>query len=212
MSPTMSPPNGQLRLCSRKTFLDVEEESCEEMSAGRLRSASAPAPAATCSFEGFDAADDADRRGYLEVLAERWAILEMRCGRPISAFRGGRNQRRCGDARLQAHKTVDNKDEGARTPNFSGAASTRAEEESQQSDAAAVGDAGAGFPSIGSRGHYQGSCKPCSFHLRGAGCLNAAACHFCHVSHGSTTRKAPKSGAKRRELKMQKRRDEASAA
>jgi hypothetical protein len=40
----------------------------------------------------------------------------------------------------------------------------------------------AAMPSVGSRGHYAGSCKPCAFFLKeGAICANGAECFFCHL-------------------------------
>jgi len=36
-------------------------------------------------------------------------------------------------------------------------------------------------PSLGSRGHLSGQCKPCMFVWRKVGCHNGAACSFCHL-------------------------------
>mmetsp|Transcript_27001 Transcript_27001/g.49671 ORF Transcript_27001/g.49671 Transcript_27001/m.49671 type:complete len:260 (-) Transcript_27001:127-906(-) len=38
----------------------------------------------------------------------------------------------------------------------------------------------AGFPSIGSLGHYTRQCSPCAF-IHTKGCTNGAACRFCHL-------------------------------
>jgi len=39
----------------------------------------------------------------------------------------------------------------------------------------------AGFPTIGSQGHYDGTCKPCAFNWRQEGCQNGFQCNFCHL-------------------------------
>lgn len=37
------------------------------------------------------------------------------------------------------------------------------------------------LPTVGSLGHYDGSCKPCAFFWKEAGCSNGTACSFCHL-------------------------------
>lgn len=37
------------------------------------------------------------------------------------------------------------------------------------------------FPSLGSRGHNAGRCKPCAFWHKEEGCQSGAACEFCHL-------------------------------
>ncbi|CAJ1431097.1 unnamed protein product [Effrenium voratum] len=54
------------------------------------------------------------------------------------------------------------------------------------------------LPSIGSRGHYSGECKPCSF-LYAKGCNNGAMCMFCHLCDRSEKKRRQK--AKRAALK-----------
>lgn len=54
------------------------------------------------------------------------------------------------------------------------------------------------LPSVGSRGHYSGDCKPCSF-LYAKGCNNGAMCLFCHLCDRSEKKRRQK--AKRAALK-----------
>ena len=54
------------------------------------------------------------------------------------------------------------------------------------------------LPSIGSQGHYNGDCKPCSF-LYAKGCNNGAMCMFCHLCDRSEKKRRQK--AKRAALK-----------
>ena len=54
------------------------------------------------------------------------------------------------------------------------------------------------LPSVGSRGHYNGDCKPCSF-LYAKGCNNGAMCLFCHLCDRSEKKRRQK--AKRAALK-----------
>lgn len=44
------------------------------------------------------------------------------------------------------------------------------------------------LPSIGSAGHFNGTCKRCCFHEKGR-CQNGAACLFCHFPHEKRIRK-----------------------
>merc|ERR1712032_1318311 len=37
------------------------------------------------------------------------------------------------------------------------------------------------FPSLGSRGHHVGQCKPCAFLYSEEGCENGLSCVFCHL-------------------------------
>eukprot|EP00929_Paragymnodinium_shiwhaense_P122900 TRINITY_DN96163_c0_g1_i1.p1 TRINITY_DN96163_c0_g1~~TRINITY_DN96163_c0_g1_i1.p1 ORF type:complete len:395 (+),score=48.26 TRINITY_DN96163_c0_g1_i1:164-1348(+) len=37
------------------------------------------------------------------------------------------------------------------------------------------------LPSVGSRAHFSGKCKPCAFSWRPEGCSNGVACTFCHL-------------------------------
>lgn len=37
------------------------------------------------------------------------------------------------------------------------------------------------FPSLGSRGHNAGRCKPCAFWYKDEGCQSGVACEFCHL-------------------------------
>lgn len=37
--------------------------------------------------------------------------------------------------------------------------------------------------SVGSRGHYQGNCKPCAFFHKPDGCLQMSSCPYCHLCH-----------------------------
>lgn len=39
------------------------------------------------------------------------------------------------------------------------------------------------LPTLGSEGHEEGLCHPCTFHPRGR-CTNGASCGFCHLTHG----------------------------
>jgi len=50
------------------------------------------------------------------------------------------------------------------------------------------------LPSIGSKGHHQGDCRPCGF-LYAKGCINGAMCTFCHLCDR---------GAKKRRQKAKK--------
>mmetsp|Transcript_127931 Transcript_127931/g.409856 ORF Transcript_127931/g.409856 Transcript_127931/m.409856 type:complete len:297 (-) Transcript_127931:42-932(-) len=185
----MFPTTQQSRLCIRRTFFDVEEHF-EGAAAGRLRSSSAPVLAT------FDVVDNSSQ-AYLELLSERWALLEQR-RRPIDVPFLLRT-------RLRAHKSVDDKDED----DVSGFCSTRvsSKEWSEQSDEAAVGehDLYESLPSIGSLGHEQNECRPCAVQMRlqrGAvdkGCALGSSCNFCHFDHGG--RRKNITGASRRRAK-----------
>jgi hypothetical protein len=48
------------------------------------------------------------------------------------------------------------------------------------------------LPSIGSAGHFNGTCKRCCFHPKGR-CVNGAACLFCHFPHEKRVRRSKKS-------------------
>jgi len=53
-----------------------------------------------------------------------------------------------------------------------------------------------GCPSVGSVGHYMGTCKPCDFVGRGLDCRQGADCKFCHMC-GPAERKARKAQRRR---------------
>eukprot|EP00929_Paragymnodinium_shiwhaense_P120918 TRINITY_DN9299_c0_g1_i2.p1 TRINITY_DN9299_c0_g1~~TRINITY_DN9299_c0_g1_i2.p1 ORF type:complete len:430 (-),score=103.01 TRINITY_DN9299_c0_g1_i2:300-1589(-) len=61
----------------------------------------------------------------------------------------------------------------------------RAEEVASEVDSAEL-------PSIGSLGHAIGTCKPCAFHWKPAGCSNASSCTFCHLCDGSAKKERQK--------------------
>merc|ERR1712196_291684 len=50
----------------------------------------------------------------------------------------------------------------------------------------------AGFPNIGSKGHMEGTCKPCAFYWRQDGCQNGCHCNFCHVCEPGERRRRKK--------------------
>eukprot|EP00929_Paragymnodinium_shiwhaense_P111617 TRINITY_DN79960_c0_g1_i1.p1 TRINITY_DN79960_c0_g1~~TRINITY_DN79960_c0_g1_i1.p1 ORF type:complete len:412 (-),score=74.95 TRINITY_DN79960_c0_g1_i1:387-1547(-) len=56
---------------------------------------------------------------------------------------------------------------------------------SMTSDVEASEDDAAELPSIGSLGHALGTCKPCAFHWKPAGCSNGSGCTFCHLCDSS---------------------------
>jgi hypothetical protein len=37
------------------------------------------------------------------------------------------------------------------------------------------------LPTVGSAGHFVGSCKPCAFYHHAKGCSNGTDCPFCHL-------------------------------
>jgi len=45
------------------------------------------------------------------------------------------------------------------------------------------------FPSVGSQGHHQGTCKPCAFFWTEEGCKNGSACSFCHLCEQGAKKK-----------------------
>jgi len=49
------------------------------------------------------------------------------------------------------------------------------------------------FPSLGSAGHFEGTCSRCCFFPKGR-CLNGAACNFCHFDHEKRPRKKRSGG------------------
>mmetsp|Transcript_108153 Transcript_108153/g.316234 ORF Transcript_108153/g.316234 Transcript_108153/m.316234 type:complete len:219 (-) Transcript_108153:135-791(-) len=61
-----------------------------------------------------------------------------------------------------------------------------------------------GMPTVGSLGHWMGTCKPCAFAFKG--CQNGAACHFCHLclpGEKQRRRKLSKLATKEMWLQMQ---------
>merc|ERR1712137_740420 len=58
------------------------------------------------------------------------------------------------------------------------------------------------YPSPGSKGHFEGLCKPCAFLYEG--CLNDSACDFCHLCPpGELKRRKRNKLAARRKLNSQ---------
>mmetsp|Transcript_9515 Transcript_9515/g.24247 ORF Transcript_9515/g.24247 Transcript_9515/m.24247 type:complete len:546 (+) Transcript_9515:221-1858(+) len=53
------------------------------------------------------------------------------------------------------------------------------------------------LPSVGSVGHFDGTCKRCCFHPKGR-CENGADCHFCHFDHERKKRTSKKKKLARR--------------
>mmetsp|Transcript_114099 Transcript_114099/g.317625 ORF Transcript_114099/g.317625 Transcript_114099/m.317625 type:complete len:145 (-) Transcript_114099:198-632(-) len=47
-------------------------------------------------------------------------------------------------------------------------------------------DTGCVLPSLGSRDHDKGTCRPCPFHNAKIHCRAAADCEFCHMPHTGT--------------------------
>merc|ERR1719197_1259542 len=58
-------------------------------------------------------------------------------------------------------------------------------------DATGADECATEFPSIGSYGHFHGSCKPCAF-LHNKGCENGFNCPFCHLCDAGEKKKRSK--------------------
>lgn len=52
------------------------------------------------------------------------------------------------------------------------------------------------------RQHAAGACRPCLYHKTKAGCVNGAACGFCHLPHARPARRARPSKAERTHCKL----------
>lgn len=57
------------------------------------------------------------------------------------------------------------------------------------------------MPTVGSRDHASGSCQPCSFFFRAAGCSNGSSCPYCHLC--DTAEKKRRQKEKKTLLKVQ---------
>jgi len=55
-------------------------------------------------------------------------------------------------------------------------------------------------PSIGSRDHSQGKCKPCAFFWTQEGCNNGSACPFCHLCEPGEKKRRQKARKKARAM------------
>lgn len=55
-------------------------------------------------------------------------------------------------------------------------------------------------PTVGSRGHGQGECKPCAFFWTEGGCRNGPACKFCHLCDSGATKRRAKEKKKLRAI------------
>lgn len=57
------------------------------------------------------------------------------------------------------------------------------------------------LPTVGSAGHFTGSCKPCAFYHHAKGCSNGTDCPFCHLCPaGEKKRRQKEKGAIQREM------------
>jgi len=78
-----------------------------------------------------------------------------------------------------------------------------------------AGQAGSstGLPSAGSAGHGSGTCKPCAFLYRPAGCSEAADCPFCHLCEKGEKKKRQKQiGEPVRQVRAARAREAAASA
>lgn len=48
------------------------------------------------------------------------------------------------------------------------------------------------IPSIGSAGHYNGTCRPCAWEPKAGGCSKGSACNFCHLCEEGEVKKRKK--------------------